>query len=261
MFNYNPRGENLRALEQNILKFRAFEMIMILFYVEEIKLIALRTIRVTDKFSDNERLQEGTTKLYKKLWKILVSEKILTENEKLDIEAIIDYRNDIAHSTQELVFDLNLDSYSKSFVKLSGEKYQYGVLKRLKKYKDLIYERFAGGYVFEMNMNPVLFSQAERTYLIELKRLDKKIVKLLKERKIENRKIENEMKSIGRERIESLKPCHPKNFKSNGQFTSLGENCLNSLFSMGCSSIVISYLMRRPLKTINRKKKEWLKNA
>ena len=75
MFNYNPRGENLRALEQNILKYRAFEMVMILFYVEEIKLIALRTIRVTDRFRNNDRLPEGTKKLYQKLWKILVSEK------------------------------------------------------------------------------------------------------------------------------------------------------------------------------------------
>ncbi len=249
MFNYNPRGENLRALEQNILKYRAFEMVMILFYVEEIKLIALRTIRVTDRFRNNDRLPEGTKKLYQKLWKILVSEKILTESEKSDIEAIIDYRNDIAHSIQELVFDLNLDSYSKSFVKFSGEKYQYGVLTRLKNYKDLIYERFMGGYVFEINMNPILFAQAERTYLIELKRLDKKIVKLLRERKVENKVIEGEINAIGMEKIESFQPYHPKNFKSNGQLTSEGARCLNSLFSMGCSGIVISYLMRKPLKT------------
>lgn len=262
MFNYNPRGENLRALEQNILKYRAFEMVMILFYVEEIKLIALRTIRVTDSFRSNDRLPEETKKLYQKLWKILVSEKILTESEKSDIEAIIDYRNDIAHSIQKLVFDLNLDSYSKSFVKFHGDKYQYGVLTRLKNYKDLIYKRFmGGGYVFEINMNPILFAQAERTYLTELNRLDKKIIKLLRERKVENKEIEDEIKAIGMEKIESLQPYHPKNFKSNGQLTAEGVGCLNSLFSMDCSSIVISYLMRKPLKTINKKKKEWLKNA
>jgi hypothetical protein len=90
--------------------------------------------------------------------------KILTESEKSDREAIIDYRNDIAHSIQELVFDLNLDSYSKIFVKFSGEKYQYEVLTRLKNYKELIFNRIMGGYVFEVNINSVLFAQAERTY-------------------------------------------------------------------------------------------------
>jgi uncharacterized protein with ATP-grasp and redox domains len=96
---------------------------------------------------------------------------------------------------------------------------------------------------------------------IELKRLDKKIVKLLRGRKILNKAIEGEIKAIGMEEIESFHPNHPKNFKSNGQLTAEGSRCLNALFSMGCSSIVISYLMRKPLKLINKKKKEWLINA
>ena len=137
MFNFNPRGENFRALEQNILKFRTFEMVLILFYVEEIKSIALRTIKVTDKHRKSyqnieERLPDGTTKIYKKLWALLVSEGILSKEEKEDVERIIDYRNNIAHSIGELVFDLNVDSYSKSFVEISGIKYEYGIIERLK---------------------------------------------------------------------------------------------------------------------------------
>ncbi|WP_351088886.1 hypothetical protein [Shewanella sp. S1-49-MNA-CIBAN-0167] len=189
MFSFNPRGENLRALEQNILKFRAFEMVMILFYVEEIKSIALRTIKVTDKWNNllsnkEERFPDNTKKIYKKLWKLLVTENILSTEEKDDIESIIDYRNDIAHSIEELVFDLNVDSYSKSHVKFAGKKYEHGVLERLKKYKELMYKRFSGKYVFEINMNSVLFAQAERTYLIELAKIDKKIRRLLELRKV-----------------------------------------------------------------------------
>lgn len=265
--NFNPRGENLRALEQNILKFRAFEMVMILFYVEEIKSIALRTIRVTDKRNslsqnEDERLPDGTKKLYKKLWALLVRENILSIEEKEDIERIIEYRNDIAHSIAELVFDLNVDSYSKSFVKFSSKKYEYGVLERLKKYKEILYERFAGKYVFEINMNSMLFFQAERTYLLELKKLDKKIHRLLAIRKSENKEIESEIKAIGKSTINNLQPYHNNNSKPNGQLTAQGIKCLHKLFSLGVSNIAASYLMRISLNSINKRKKAWaIQNA
>lgn len=265
MFNYNPRGENLRALEQNILKFRALEMVMILFYVEEIKSLALRTIKVTDEFRKlhsniDERLPDGTKKIYTKLWKLLIAENVLSVEDTKDIEKIIDYRNDIAHSIQELVFDLNVDTYSKSLVKFSGSKYKYGVLERLKKYKESMYEKFSSKYIFELNMKSVLFSQAERTYLLELNRLDKKIIRLLELRGIENKEIGDEMSLLNNEMLNELRPYHPNNFKNNKQLTSRGVFCMNTLFKLNVSNILVSYLMRVSLGSVNKRKSKWLEN-
>ena len=87
MYSFNPQGTNLRALEQNILKYRTFEMVMILFYVEEMRTFTLRSIQVTDEMTkkhsnQEERLPAGTKKIYKKLWQILVDEEVLTLEEK-----------------------------------------------------------------------------------------------------------------------------------------------------------------------------------
>ena len=105
MFRFNPRGENLRALEQNILKYRTFEMVLILFYVEEIKTLVFKTIPVTGDYrksysQKNEQPLKRNKKTQKLLWQLLIDEKILTKDEKEDIKSIIDFRNDIAHSIE-----------------------------------------------------------------------------------------------------------------------------------------------------------------
>lgn len=262
MYSFNPRGTKLPALERNILKYRAIEMVLILFYVEEMKIFTVRSIQVTDKFrikysKQEERLPKGTKKLYKKLWQILVDEGVLTLEEREDIEKIIDYRNDIAHSIQELVFDLNLSSYSRNFVEFKEAKYDYGILERLKLYKEKIYKGLSGKYIFELSMNPVLFEQAERTYQQELKRLNKKIRRLLEQRKEENNKVECEINGLDRAILDQLAPYHPENVKLNGQLTDRGIECCNSLFGMGLSNLAISYLMRLSLKAVNRHKVKW----
>jgi len=49
MRDFNPYKGHVRALEKNILKYRAFQMILILFYVEDIKKFSLRAIQGTDE--------------------------------------------------------------------------------------------------------------------------------------------------------------------------------------------------------------------
>lgn len=102
-----------------------------------------------------------------------------------------------------------------------------------------------------------MFAQAEKTYLKELEKLDKKILRQLKERECENERVMSEISRIGMDTINALAPYHPDNFKSNGSLSTRGVDCLNKLFNMECSNIVISYLMRKPIKTINRLHKVW----
>lgn len=262
MFDFNPRGRNLGSLEKNILKYRTFEMVMILFYVEEMKTFSVRSIQVTDEFrkrhsNEEERLPNGTKKVYKKLWRILVDEGVLSEEEKDDIEKIIDYRNDIAHSIHELVFDLNLDSYSKGFVEFKGAKYDYGVLDRLKLYRDKIGRGLQGKYIIEISMNSLLFDPAGRVYEQELKLLDKKIRTLLKQRKDENHKVESEIKELDKNILDYICPYYPVNFNSSGQLTTSGIKCIENLFQLGLSKLAVSYIMRLSLKSVTRRKKIW----
>jgi hypothetical protein len=55
---HNPKGRQLPALEQNILKYRALEMVMILFYAENLNQVVVSSIRATDRFTTDGRLRE-----------------------------------------------------------------------------------------------------------------------------------------------------------------------------------------------------------
>jgi hypothetical protein len=55
----DPLGSKLPALEQNILKCRAMEMLLVIFYAEELKRGVLNRIQTTDQLMS--RLQDGTT--------------------------------------------------------------------------------------------------------------------------------------------------------------------------------------------------------
>jgi hypothetical protein len=46
----HPEGTKLPALERNILKFRAFEMMLSLFYAEDLKRFLTSTVEVSDRF-------------------------------------------------------------------------------------------------------------------------------------------------------------------------------------------------------------------
>ena len=44
----SPHGSRLPALESNIVKYRAMEMILVIFHAEELRRFIIATVRVTD---------------------------------------------------------------------------------------------------------------------------------------------------------------------------------------------------------------------
>ena len=54
---YHPKATQLPALERNILKYRALEMVIILFEVEDLKNFALNAVQGTDKVLRDEGKQ------------------------------------------------------------------------------------------------------------------------------------------------------------------------------------------------------------
>jgi hypothetical protein len=105
------RPGRLRALEKNILKYRAVEMVLIIFHIEDLKSFVVNAIRSNDALLalDDDRpaqLPKGVKNLYRRAWEILVQDGILTSAEKDEIERLIDYRNQLAHRIQELTADI-----------------------------------------------------------------------------------------------------------------------------------------------------------
>lgn len=172
----------LRALEKNILKYRALQMVLLLHQVESLKSFVIGSIRTSDKFPFREqkpRLPAGEKKILQKSWEILVDEGIITEQDSADIQRIIDIRNQIGHSIHNLVTDISAPWY-----KLDKDPlYDYFALERFEAYREKIADGMSKKFVLQIGLRGVAFEEAEKTYKEELARLHKRIDRQYAERK------------------------------------------------------------------------------
>lgn len=82
----HPEGTRLAALEKNILKFRAFEMMLSLFYAEELKQLLVSTLKVSDHWrpAATRRFKKGTKFNYGMAADVFVKEGQLLKDERAE---------------------------------------------------------------------------------------------------------------------------------------------------------------------------------
>jgi len=87
-----PLGSKLPALEQNVLKLRAMNMMLVLFYAEDLKRTVVDLIRGTDRLSGElgvstmpPRVPSGTKNPVDKALRALVADAAITAAEKDEI--------------------------------------------------------------------------------------------------------------------------------------------------------------------------------
>ena len=191
------------------------------------------------------------------MWALLVSDGILTQEESDDLQDIIDYRNQIAHSIQNLTFDISNETLSEIHIEFKGVKYDYEALKRLEAYRAKIHTLLPSKYILSLGFNSLLFESAEYTYKLELKRLDSKIRHLLVIRNDEIKAIKSELNTIDQELINEIQPYHTANVLPNGQLSKRGVDCCYTLFEIGLSNLAVSHLMRISYVSITKRRKRW----
>lgn len=256
MEQYYPKGKNLPALEKNILKYRALEMVIILFYAQEIKRLVKSTIETSNDFRKHIG-EEDRPELPKKMDDFLLSQEILEKAEVEELRALLGYRNDIGHRVQNLTCDLNRDNYTHWLTKSKGIDYDYQARQKIKAYYEKIREALGRKFVMSLTPDTLLFEAAERAYEEELKRLDKKIRKQLQIRKDEIQALNKELKLPKSFQTEEKHPYHPYNQKRNGNLTARGEKVCYELFDAGKSVLAVSYLMRVSYKSVYNRYKKW----
>lgn len=108
----DPLGHKLPALEANLLRLRATQMLLVLFYAEELKRSVLDLIRSTDRLTKKfrngtaERIPDGVKNPVEKALAALVVDRAITADEKQEIAGLIDYRNAIGHEVHTLLADI-----------------------------------------------------------------------------------------------------------------------------------------------------------
>ncbi|MGA2439484.1 MAG: hypothetical protein ABSH08_00870 [Tepidisphaeraceae bacterium] len=261
MRQHFPKGSQLPALEQNILKYRAFEMVLILFHIQDLKKLVLSSIQATDRFRFDQksqpRIRADAKNKYQKAWAILVADGIITQTESDDIQRLIDYRNHIAHSIYEFTSDLSREAVAVSYSEFSGVKYDYEALRKLKLYRRKISDGLRDG-VISLSFAPIIFEGAERTYQQELLRLSKKIDRQIAARKAEHQALAAEIAAAKRE-TEQLDPSHPRNIAPNGKLTRYGIGTCQRLFDENLSPLAVAYLMRISYRAAMNRYHTWLR--
>ena len=195
MLPHNLKGTRLPALERNMLKYRALEMVMILFHVERLRNFVLHSIRATDRSyrPKDPRIPHGTKMVYEKAWAVLVTDGILTQAESDEIRSLVDYRNVIAHEVQSLTCDVADARFAEVYAS-RVRKYDYRAVAKLKYYSDKIEQGFTSrGYTMSLSLDSIAFEAAEKTYEQELDRLKQRIARQIVVRNEEIQKLNAEL--------------------------------------------------------------------
>jgi hypothetical protein len=257
----HPEGSRLPALERNILKYRAFEMMLTLYYAEEIKQFLVNTMKATDRFREpsKKRFPKGVPH-YRAVVEKICEEGNITAAQRDEIIKIVDYRNDIAHELQEMTFDVSRSTFVRSMREIAKPKYDYDMLERAKFYRKFLPDKAFRRFVSELSFNSLWFMSAEQTYERELKVLAKKIIAQDAARRVKFGKLQKEMK-LDDDLPEEMWPYHPANERGNGTLNARGVEICYRLFDAGKSPLAVAFLMHISKRAINTHHKAWVKNG
>jgi hypothetical protein len=264
----DPWRGRIRALEHNIVKYRAMQMTLAIYYAEEIRRVVITAIQTQDKFSKSlkpnettERLPPGAKRPLEKALAIWVDEKLISQNEADDIKRLVDYRNDIAHRMHLLHADLSKYRWVKDRQKYGPQdkvQYDSDAAVEMEALLRLLNDRLrAASRVLTLNPNALLFDAAEKSLKQELKSLRLKIDNLFRQRKLEITAINAELKSIHTTFRGEAAPNHWYQRYDNGRLTPRGVEVCYRLFDKAYSPVTIAYAMGLSLHAVKKRQKMW----
>ncbi|HCD83186.1 MAG TPA: hypothetical protein DEQ45_05030 [Agrobacterium sp.] len=175
----DPLGSRLPALERNLIRLRSMQMVLVLFYAEQVKQTVLNLVQTTDRFRvmsgrGVDRVPKNAKDQVKKCLKALVEDGLLSVDESEEIRHLIDYRNMVGHEIHELVADISTERAVRDrfdFAVTDGRAYNYEAVERLRHYLGLLHERQDSyHYVGTLCMDSLMFTSAERTLLADIKK-------------------------------------------------------------------------------------------
>lgn len=177
----------LLALERNIVKYRSMEMVIFIFEAEQLRKFMLSCIANAQMFAKTENpLNKPGRKFYEIFWGIIKDNDILSSHEIEKLASLLQYRNDIAHRVDELLIDLNTDSFH-----LHEVKYDYTALSEIYKLKEKVQTNMAKTFPMTANLDAYNLTPIIDTLKQEVSKLSSRINRQLAKRiaKIHERKI------------------------------------------------------------------------
>jgi hypothetical protein len=263
----DPRGGRPAALERNILRYRAAEAALYLFYAQEVREFMLTNLYPR---AVEDSLAERQGKKLEIAFAQAVKIGMFTEAESNEVKELLDYRNDIAHRIHLVTLDVSRCYWAADHLSFMAPTYKGDALDRLREYRRSLWKRTQTRLVTELNMDPMLFEFAERTYEEELKRLDRRIQTQIDRERVRAKAIGTELDLRGTELVGDLDPRFPSNHRHSrsfaddyappsGHLTKRGVEICYRLYDLGKSPIAVAYLMGMSLRAAENRRKGWLK--
>ena len=262
-----PFGGRLPALERNILKYRALEMILIIFYCDHLKRkiqmvadrnVGLRKTINTSGKRTRERTVQGVTG--KRSMRVLQELQLIDKEEGIEIRGLVDFRNVIAHQVQKVVSDVGGGAFVRELGRLDSHepRYIYGAVDRLRHFIDLLDMRVRkAGLTSVIGIDFLEFEAAEKTYEIELARLRNTIDRQYGKRKRTIRELNDEVALSEAEFWVDYHPRDPENKHANGRLTERGVRMCYRLYDLGKSPIAVALLMEMSLRAAKKRQAQW----
>lgn len=254
MKKHRPNGPAPTALESNVLKLRALEMILIVFYMEDLRRFIIKAVTLSNQFQQQPApLPSGD--LLKHATKTLLDAGVLTKDQRTEFNKLVAYRNIIGHEPHFLTVDVGPYEDLAEMIAIKSRNpsgYDGTMLDRVIKMRKHIHEAVAKKFIMEVSSDSLMFEAAEKTYLTEIKRLKAKIASHLKKLKSQIDEANESIKKIPKKVLEEAEPFHPMHYKNNGTLSASGIDCVKKLYQAGATPLAVSHLMKISLTSAKR---------
>ncbi|HFP9406109.1 TPA: hypothetical protein ACHOZF_003710 [Raoultella planticola] len=269
MERHRPHGRTVTTLESDVLKLRALEMVLVLFYVENLKDFIISSIKVTKslrKILDSKEPTANSNEQigFKEAHELLILEGVITQEESLQLREMIDYRNTIGHEIHRITIDVGAYSNLAKYDLPNGQKianYNCSAVQHIQDLRNKVERKMMEkSFCFELSFDTLAFNAAEQTYLKEIKRLKRKVNDGVDRLNVTIEATNKIINNIPREVMDAIQPGHPKNTKMNGTFSPEGMNGMFMLYDAKATPLAAAYIMRVSYRTALKWHKKWNEN-
>lgn len=215
----DPRGGRPSAIERNVLRYRAAEVTLYLFYADEVRDFMISNVYPRAKLAadapfweplEERRLQRVLSGLLMdaETRKLVTAEDgdalrtalaaeynqgrklktafghaiqigMFSDVEANELKSLLDYRNNIAHRIHSVMADVTRTAWNSDVLSFTAPVYKGDALERLRRYTKTLWRRARDKLVLQLSMNQSQFEMAEKVYEAELVRLNARIRKLV----------------------------------------------------------------------------------
>ena len=263
--------DELPAYEREIVRLRAYELTLVLYYKDVIERSILDQIECHDCWkaerdsSFQPRAPKSAKRRLEKSLSAMVSDGALSKSERDQIMRTNGFRNDIGHRIDHLFADLEQSRFSGRWVDAEYRKlanireFDHQAVQQMKQIQMILDRTCRTHYSIRTfsDRGYLMFSSTEKTLSAEIRKSRRKLQSLAIERKNSIEQLNQELK-CGFQLLDKLREQRYFSIRFDlGKMTARGQEFCYRLFDEGVSDLAIAHVFKMKLRSIQSRKRTW----